>query len=135
MVRMHEIYQNSCVYGGSLAASTATASAFVDTAEALEVEFLIALASLADGKKLTVGVYASDASAGTDAVKVAETVFTADSAKSAPVVSVSYRPTGLHGRYVGVKVEHDDTAARLCGVVSSAKSVYRPASNDWTMEV
>lgn len=135
MVRMHEVYQNSCVYGGSLAASTPAASAFVDTAGALEVEFLAALASLSSGKKLTVGVYTSDVEVGTDAVKVAEAVFTAESAKSAPVVSVSYRPTGLHGRYVGVKVEHDDTAARLCAVLASVNAMYRPANNDWTMEV
>lgn len=135
MKRMTDIFANSCVLApASVAASTETASSFVDAKGKEEVVFLVSAASLANGKKLTVGIYTSDAAAGTSPTKVAEKVFTASADMTGVLVAASYAPKAAAGRYVGIKLQHDSAAAVVIGATASASEIYRPAANDWTLE-
>ena len=68
MRRLSDIYASRCVLAPvSVAAETLTASAFVDAAGVDEVCFLVSAAALAEGKHITVGVYASDDASGAGA--------------------------------------------------------------------
>lgn len=135
MMRLTDVYEMSCVLApASIAAATETASSYVDAKDKSEVAFQIAAASLADGKKLTVGIYAGNAPDGTGAVKVAERVFTASGAMTKVLACVSYKPKAADGRYVGVKIQHDSSAAVICAVTAAAAGMYRPADNSWVME-
>lgn len=135
MKRLSDFFHHECVLAPvSVAASTATPTGFVDTKGRAEVAFLVSLAALAKGKSVTVGLYTSDAAAGTGAVKVAEQKFTAAEAMTKVVVSASYKPTSLHGRYVGVKFQHDGADATLCSVTASSKEQFHPAENALVLE-
>lgn len=118
----------------SVAAATSTASSFVDTRGKGEVAFLLSLASLAKGKSVTVSIYTSASETGTSAVKVAEHKFTAADAMSKIVVNVSYKPSALHERYVGIKFQHDGADAILCCATASVREAFRPAANSWVLE-
>lgn len=136
MKRLNDFFQHACVLAPvSVAASTATTTAFVDSKGRAEVAFLLSLAALAKGKSVTVGIYTSDAAAGTGAVKVAEQKFTAADALTKPVFCASYKPASLHGRYVGVKFQHDGADAILCSATASSKEQFCPAVNAFVLEV
>lgn len=135
MKRMTDYFENTCVMApASVAASTETASGFVDAKGKSEIAFLVSAAALASGKKLTVAVYAGDAADGTGAKKVAEKEFKAAAAMEKVLVNVSYKPKAADGRYVGVKFQHDAAAAVICGVTASAADSYHPAQNGWVLE-
>lgn len=119
----------------SVAASTLTATKFVDAAGAQEVTFLISGGALASGKKLTVQLVASDASAGTSAVTITEQVFTAGAGVTAALAAVSYRPSAEYGRYVGVKFKHDSSDAVICGATAQLRMMSAPAESGWKLEV
>lgn len=135
MKRMHDEFANSCVLAPvSVAASTLTTSGFIDARGKSEVEFLVSAASLANGKTITVGIYTSDAAAGTSAMKVAEKTFTASEAMTKVLIAASYKPKADGGRYVGLKIKHDSDAAVIFAATSSERDVYRPADNGWALE-
>ena len=135
MKRMHDEFANSCVLApASVAASTLTTSGFVDAKGMGEVEFLLSAASLANGKVITVGIYTSDAAAGTGAVKVAEKEFTASAAMTKVLISVRYKPKAGDGRYVGLKFKHDSADAVIFSATASERDIYRPAENAWALE-
>lgn len=135
MKRLTDCYAVSCVLApASVAASTETTTGFVDAKGKSEIAFLVAAASLANGKKLTVAVYAGSDASGTGAKKVAEKVFTASAAMEKVLVSASYKPKDGDGRYVGIKFQHDSAAAVVCGVTAAAADIYHPAENGWTLE-
>lgn len=135
MKRIYEALKHSVALApASVAASTETATAFVDAAGVREVEFLVAAAALGSGKKLKVGVYTSDAAAGTDAVLVQEQEFAAGDG-NACLAAVSYRVAAERGRYVGAKFQHDAAAAVVCCVTASLLVRDLPAENDWTLVV
>lgn len=114
---------------------TLTTSGFVDVSGVSEVAFSVITGALAKDKSLTVQLVASDVEAGTGAVKVAEQVFVAADALPAGLAVVSYRPSSLHGRYVGVKFKHDAGADVICGVTASLRQAELPAVNDWVLVV
>lgn len=114
--------------------NTLTTTDFVDVSGVPEVAFQIAAGSLAKGKNLTVQLVASDVEAGTGAVKIAEQVFTADTANSAPLAVVSYKPSARYGRYIGIKFKHDSDAELICGVTAQLRQRELPAENSWKIE-
>ena len=118
----------------SVDASTDKTTSFVDASGAEEVTFLISTAALGAGKALTVTLMASEDSGGSGAAAVGDaTVFT-DSVGTDPQIAViSYKVSPEHGRYVGVKFQHNGDAAVICGVTAAAKSMYLPAVNGWTL--
>lgn len=118
----------------AVAASTLTTTDFVDASGVPEIAFQIAAGSLAKGKSLTVQLVASDVAAGTGAVKIAEQVFTAEAAMSAPLAVVSYKPSALYGRYIGIKFKHDSDAELICGVTAQLRQRELPAENSWQFE-
>ena len=135
MKRLTDLYELSCVSApASVAASTETTSGFVDAKGKSEVAFLVSAASLANGKKLTVAVYAGNDANGTGAKKVAEKVFESGDAMTKVLASVSYKPNAADGRYVGVKFQHDSAAAVICAVMAATADIYHPAVNSWTLE-
>ena len=119
----------------AVSTATLTTSSFVDVSCVPEVAFSIATGALAKGKTLTVQLVASDVEAGTGAVKVAEQVFTASDSLTAGLAVVSYKPTALNGRYVGVKFKHDAGADVICGVTAALRQMEHPAENDWVLQV
>lgn len=138
MRRITERMKLSCVLApAAVAASTETASGYVDVSACREVAFCVAAAAMESGKKLTVALYAADDTSGTNAAKIAEKVFTASEAMTAPVAVVDYKPSAANGRYVCVKIQHDNAveAGVVCGVTALCDGVYRPQANDWSLAV
>ena len=136
MKRICEELARTCVFAPQ-AVTTATLKTtdFVDVSNVPEVEFLISTGALSSGKKLTVGVYTSDTAAGSNAVKVDEVVFTAESALTSVLMTASYKIAAAGGRYAGVKFKHDAGADVICGVTASVRCRELPAANGWTMKV
>lgn len=135
MRRLSDIYKSECVLApASVAASTTTTTGFIDAHGKSEITFHVALAALAKGKSLTVGIYASDAAAGTGAVKVAEKKFTAGDAMTKVLAVASYKPSPLNGRYIGVKLSHDSSDAVICSVNAHSCARFLPAENAWKLE-
>ena len=135
MKRLTDLYELSCVSApASVSASTEATSGFVDAKGKSEVAFLVSAASLANGKKLTVAVYAGNDANGTGAKKVAEKVFESGDAMTKVLASVSYKPNAADGRYVGVKFQHDSAAAVICAAMAATADIYHPAVNSWTLE-
>ena len=118
----------------SVTASTDKTTSFVDASGAEEITFLISVGALGAGKAVTVTLMASEDSAGSGAAAVGDaTVFT-DSVGTDPQIAViSDKVSAEHGRYVGVKFQHNAAAAVVCGVTAAAKSMYLPAGNGWTL--
>ena len=114
--------------------ATLTTTDFVDASGVPEIMFQIAAGSLAKGKSLTVQLVASDVEAGTGAVKIAEQVFTAEELTSAPLAVVSYIPSALHGRYIGIKFKHDAGSDVICGVTAQLRQREIPVANGWCIE-
>ena len=118
----------------SVNASTDKTTSFVDASGVEEVTFLISTAALGAGKALTVTLMASENSEGSGAVAVGDaTVFTDSVGTDPQIAIVSYKVSPEHGRYVGVKFQHNAAAAILCGVTAAAKSMHLPAGNGWTL--
>jgi hypothetical protein len=118
----------------SVDASTDKTTSFVDASGAEEVTFLISTAALGAGKALTVTLMGSENSEGSGAVAVGDaTVFTDSVGTDPQIAVVSYKVSPEHGRYVGVKFQHNGDAAVICGVTAAAKSMYLPAVNGWTL--
>lgn len=138
MRRITERMKLSCVLApAAVAASTETTTGYVDVSACREVAFCVDAAAMESGKKLTVALYAADDTSGTNAAKVAEKVFTATAAMTAPVVIVDYKPDPANGRYVCVKFQHDNAAQDgiVCGVTALCDGVYRPQANAWAVVV
>lgn len=135
MNRLTEELKSVSVYAPK-AVSTAslTTTDFVDVSGIQEVVFQIAAGSLAKDKSLTVQLVASDVAAGTGAVKIAEQMFTAEALTSAPLAVVSYKPSALHGRYIGIKFKHDAGSDVICGVTAQLRQREIPAENSWVMQ-
>lgn len=119
----------------SVASGTLTASGYVDVSDVSEIMFQVSAGAITNGKSLTVQLFASDASDGTDAVKIAEKTFTAAASIPSAVAAVSYQPSALHGRYVAVKIQQDTGSAVICAVTASMRQRMIPAGNAWTMQV
>lgn len=137
MRRLSDIYASRCVLAPvSVAAETLTASAFVDAAGVDEVCFLVSAAALAEGKHITVGVYASDDGSGAGATVCEEATFaaSAETAKQPTLITLSHKPKAGEGRYLAVKFKHDAAEALLCVVSASVGTMYRPAANLWAVE-
>ena len=118
----------------SVAASTDKTTSFVDASGAEEITFLVSVGPLGAGKALTVTLMASEDSAGSGAAAVGDaTVFTDSVGTDPQIAVVSYKVSAEHGRYVGVKFQHNAAAAVVCGVTAAAKSMYLPAGNGWTL--
>lgn len=134
--RILEALSCSCVLAPqSVAASTQTATSYVDASQAEELAFVVTTGALASGKKLTVGVYAAAASDGTGAEKIGEAVFTASDALTSAQAVVSCRPRAEHGRYIGLKIQHDAAAAVICAANVFGAVSYLPAAHGWTLVV
>lgn len=134
MKRLTEELNHIAVYAPQeVAAATLATTDFVDVSGVPEVSFAIATGALAKGTKLTVQLVTSEVAAGTDAVKVAEQVFAAEAAVTAGLAVISYEPTALHGRYVGIKFKHDAAAAVICGVTASLRQGEIPAKNGFVL--
>lgn len=137
MRRLSDIYASRCVLAPvSVAAETLTASAFVDAAGVDEVCFLVSAAALAEGKHITVGIYASDDASGAGATVCEEATFaaSAETAKQLTLITLSHKPKAGEGRYLAVKFKHDAAEALLCAVSASVGTMYRPAANLWAVE-
>lgn len=118
----------------SVEASTDKTTSFVDASGAKEIIFLISAGALGAGKALTVTLMASEDSKGSGATAVGDTTVFTDSVGTDPQIAViSYKVSPEHGRYVGVKFQHNAAAAVMCGVTAAAKSMYLPAGNGWTL--
>lgn len=134
MKRLTEELQHSAIYAPQeVAANTLTTTNYVDVSGVPEVAFFIATGALAQGKKLTVQLMASNVPAGTGAVKIAEQVLIADAPLNAGLAVVSYKPSTQFGRYVGIKFKHDAAAAVVCGVTATLRQREIPAENGWTV--
>lgn len=118
----------------SVDATTEKTSAFVDASGAEEIAFFVSAAALGKGKTLTVTLLASDDVSGSSPKAIGDaTVFT-DSVGTDPKTAViSYKVSPEHGRYVGVKFQHNSGAAVVCCVTAAAKSLHLPAVNSWTL--
>lgn len=136
MNRIYEELAHSCVLAPqTVAAATEKTSAFVDAAGADELEFLVSAAALGAGKSLTAAVYGAASADGAGGVKLGEAVFT-DPVGTGPVLAaVSVRPAAASGRYIGLKIQHDGTAAVVCGATVSVRTRRLPAPNGWTLAV
>ena len=51
------------------------------------------------------------------------------------MVVLSYRPAPYTGRYVGVKFQHDNTAAVLCAVLAGVRGQRKPAQPQESMDI
>ena len=118
----------------AVSTATLTTTGFVDASGVPEITFQIAAGSLAKDKSLTVQLVASDVAAGTGAVKIAEKVFTAETLISAPLAVVSYKPSALHGRYIGIKFKHDAGSDVICGVTAQLCQRETQVVNSWVMQ-
>ena len=135
MNRLNEELRLVSVYAPkSVTTATLTTTDFVDVSGVPEITFQIAAGSLDKGKSLTVQLVASDVEAGTGAVKIAEHVFTAEALISAPLAVVSYIPSALHGRYIGIKFKHDAGFDVICGVTAQLRQREIPVENGWRIE-
>lgn len=135
-MRTTEAYQKSAVFApASVNAGTFTTSTFVDAAGAQEVSFDVITAALGSGKKLTVQLLGSANVSGSSAEVIKEVVFTAGSALTSAVATVSYHPSALNGRYVGIKFKHDADAAVLCAVTAAIHPGMVPVKGNWALEV
>lgn len=137
MKRINEEFLQAVVMAPkSVAANTPASTEYVvDVSNIPEVAFTVATGALGEGKKLTVQLLASDASDGSGAEVIRETVFTAANGASACLASVSYEPTALHGRYVSIKLQHDADNAVICSVTALLRQREIPANNVWTVMV
>lgn len=118
----------------SVNASTDKTTSFVDASSAEEITFLISTGALGAGKALTVTLMASEDSEGSGAAAVGNaTVFTDSVGTDPQIAVVSYKVSPEHGRYVGVKFQHNAAAAVVCNVSAASKSQYLPAINGWTL--
>lgn len=124
-----ELLQAAILAPQSIASATAKESAYVDVSGVPEVLFEVSTGAISSGKALTVQLLASDSADGTGAVQIAEQVFTAASDLTAAVATMSYRPTALHGRYVGVRVQQNTGAAVICCVAANLRQRMIPAEN------
>lgn len=118
----------------AVSTATLTTTDFVDASGVPEITFQIAAGSLAKDKSLTVQLVASDVAAGTGAVKIAEKLFTAEALNSAPLAVVSYIPSALHGRYIGIKFKHDAGSDVICGVTAQLRQREIPVENSWVIQ-
>lgn len=135
MNRMIEEQKLISVYAPkAVTTATLTTTDFVDASGVPEITFQIATGSLAKDKSLTVQLVASDVAAGTGAVKITEQVFTAAALIIAPLAVVSYKPSALHGRYIGIKFKHDAGSDVICGVTAQLRQREIPAENSWVMQ-
>lgn len=134
--RMMESLSCACVLlPQSVAAATETASSYVDASLADELAFVVDTGALANGKKLTVAVYAATDTDGTGAKKIGEAVFTASAEMDSAQAIVSYRPTDENSRYICVKIKHDAASAVICAVNVLGAVGYLPAAHGWTLVV
>lgn len=132
---MEELACNCVLAPQEVAASTLTASQFVDMAGLEEISFLIATGSLGDGKTLAVELHTSADSSGSTSEKVGEATFTAAAGATDGLAQVSYKVRPGSGRYVGVKFQHTAAAAVECAVLALGSTGYRPAAQGWSLVV
>ena len=119
----------------SVAGGKETACDFVDAAGTEEVMFLVVCAALDEGKKLKAALYAGENADGTGSKLVQEAEFAAEQTRGKTVVVLSYRPAPYTGRYVGVKFQHDNTAAVLCAVLAGVRGQRKPAQPQESMDI
>lgn len=119
----------------AVATVTEKAGDYLSVSGLSEVEFLVSTGALATGKTLTVGLYAADDAAGTNAVKVDEKAFIASEDMASALAVVSARVTADRGGYYAVKFQHDAGADVICAVTMSGVVHYLPADNDWALKV
>ena len=79
------------------------------------------------------GLAQSADGSGSELVQEAE--FIAEQAREKTVVVLSYRPAPYAGRYVGVKFQHDNTAAVLCAVLAGVRCQRKPAQPQESMDI
>ena len=137
MKRINEEFLQAVVMAPkSVAANTLASTEYVvDVSNIPEVAFTVATGALGEGKTLTVQLLASDAYDGSGAKVVRESVFISANAATACLASVSYEPTALHGRYIGLAIQHDADDAVICSVTAILRQREIPANNVWTMMV
>lgn len=97
--------------------------------------FLVVCAALDEGKKLKAALYAGESADGTGSKLVQEAEFAAEKTRGKTVVVLSYRPAPYTGRYVGVKFQHDNTAAVLCAVLAGVRGQRKPAQPQESMDI
>jgi len=130
MNRIYEEIESTCVFApASVNASTETTSAFVSASMLDSIDFHVVMASLANTKKLKVGIYAGDNASGDNAVKIDETEFVATAALTNVLAIASVQVDGSQKAYYGVKFQHDSDAAVICSVTANGRTIYRPADN------
>lgn len=118
----------------SVEASTDKTTAFVDSSGAGEVAFLVSTAALGAGKTLTVTLLGSAQENGESPEAIGDAVVFTDSVGTAPQMAVvSYKVDPANPRYIGLKFQHNGSAAVLCAVSVAARSLYMPAANGWTL--
>ena len=135
-MRTTEAYKKSTVFApASVNTATLTTSSFVDAAGAQEVSFDVVTAALGKGKKLTVQLLHSVNDSGSSASVIKEIVFTAGDSLQSAVATVSYAPSALNGRYVGIKFKHDAGEAVICAVTAAIRPGMAPVKSNWALEV
>ncbi len=135
MNRIHEeILVENVLAPVSVAASTETATAYISGAGADTIDFVVEMATLASGKKLTLALYAADDTAGTNAEKLAEQVFTASAAMTKVAAIASTQVRGDQRTHYAVKLTHDSTAAVICSCVALSRQGFHPVANNWVLD-
>lgn len=132
---MEELACNCVLAPQEVAASTLTASQFVDMAGLEEVSFLIVTGSLEDGKTLAVELHTSADSSGSTSEKVGKATFTAAAGATDGLAQVSYKVRPGSGRYVGVKFQHTAESAVACTVLALGRAGYLPTPQSWSLVV
>lgn len=118
----------------SVDASTDKTTSFVDASGAGEIAFLVSTAALGKGKALTVTLMGSEKATGDSPAAIGDAVVLTDAVGTDPQMAVvSYKVDAANPRYIGLKFQHNGSAAVLCSVAVVARSLYLPASNGWTV--
>ncbi len=132
---MEELAYSVVLAPQEVASATPKTSTFADAQSVPEMEFLVATGALNKGKKLKVEVYISAEPGGSSPELVKAVEFTAGDEAASTLAVVSYAVDPAHGRYVGVKIQHDAGAGVVCAVTACARSMRLPAANAWTAAV
>ncbi len=119
----------------SLASATEMTSDYISAAGRSSIDFVVQFAELDAEKTLTVEIYQADDSSGTNAAKLAEATFTAPSAITAGGRAIaSINPAGDSKPYYAVKLQHDQGAAVVCGVLALCREIYLPPDAGWVLQ-
>ena len=112
----------------SIATATATKSSYVASAAQAEIEFVWTMASLANGKKMTVKIYGATASDGTGATAVSTSEFTATADTTNATASISVKVPSDGYAYYCAELTHDSGAGVVCSCIALARPIYAPAA-------